>query len=263
MSYVLAVRNSVGVTIDSKFSFAAWFPPYLASFWLILYTNPLLLRRHWADWRKQLCEESIQWCHHYRWSEMDFTPFPLLFSSSTFQGAASTEYRMSTSGKVEHHPFSSFLTFSIRFVDMSSVPFLLGVQALDTNHCPRVNVRAYSITLRTFAIQILFVSSSSPINVIVHWHEDDPSFELLWFTLWHSMNLVEKSQCSESWVFFPLELNRLPVDSIQIFEMTCFPNHLTLLSHALTGSVLIPTKHSTESEKDAGFASCKLISSFS
>ena len=34
-------------------------------------------------------------------------------------------------------------------------------------------------------------------------------------------------------------------------------------SQALTGSVLIPPRHSTESEKDVGFGSCKLNSSVS
>ena len=63
-----AMGNSVGIAIDSKLSFAAGFP-YLVSLWLILQTNPLLLRRPWPDWRNLLFEESIQWCHHYRWRE--------------------------------------------------------------------------------------------------------------------------------------------------------------------------------------------------
>ena len=72
---------------------------------------------------------------------------------------------------------------------------------------------------------ILSVSSFSPRNVIVHRHEDDPSLKLLWFTLWfrhHLWNLRENSQRSESWENCPLELHRLAVDLIQIFEIACF-----------------------------------------
>ena len=45
----LAVGISVDITKDSRSSSA---PPYLLSLWPILHTDLLLLRRHWADWRK-------------------------------------------------------------------------------------------------------------------------------------------------------------------------------------------------------------------
>ena len=47
---------------------------------------------------------------------------------------------------------SSFLPFSIRFVDMSSVPVLLRSSSRN-DQCLRVNLQAYSVTLRAFAIQ--------------------------------------------------------------------------------------------------------------
>ena len=57
---------------------------------------------------------------------MVFTSFSLAFQFSSFQSAAGTKYRMSAFGKVEHDTFNSFIPFSIRLVDMGSVPFLLG-----------------------------------------------------------------------------------------------------------------------------------------
>ena len=60
---------------------------------------------------------------------------------------------------------------------------------------------------------------------------------------------------SESGEFFPLEFHRFPVDSIQFsVQWRDSISHLILLSHALTGSVLIPPRHSTESEKTYVFA---------
>ena len=99
---------------------------------------------------------------------------------------------------------------------------------------------------------IFFVSSFSPISVIVHWHEDDPSLEVLRFTLWfsrHLLNLLENSQCCESWEIFQLEFHQFPVDPIQFSNSRDSMNHLILLSHALTGSRLMPPRHSGKSEK--------------
>ena len=92
----------------------------------------------------------------------------LAFSSyfSSFQGAGDMKYRMIGFGKVEHHDFSSFIPFSIRLVGMSSVP-LFSDPSLRNDQCLRVNLRAYSVSLRAFAIQFSF-SSFCPINVIVH-----------------------------------------------------------------------------------------------
>ena len=69
---------------------------------------------------------------------------------------------------------SSLIPFSIRFVDMGSVPFLL-----ETSHQKRpMSLREFSIILsnsESIRNAIFFISSFCPINVNVHWHEDDPS----------------------------------------------------------------------------------------
>ena len=88
-----------------------------------------------------------------------------------------------------------------------------------------------------------YVSSVSPYNGDVHWQEDDPVFELLRFTLWfcqNFLNLFEDAQCSEFWEICPLELHRLSINSIQIFEIASLqmpikfvlPSFDWLVSHA-------------------------------
>ena len=146
-----------------------------------------------------------------------FHSFPFAFQFSSFQGAAGTNYRMSSFGKVEHNAFSSVLPFSIRFVDMDSVPFLLGSRPWKR---PMSSRESSSILSNSESIRntIFFVSSLSPINVIVHRHEDDPSFEVLWVTLrlsHHLLNLVEDSQCCASRENCPLELHRLTIKCVQ------------------------------------------------
>ena len=71
-----------------------------------------------------------------------------------------------------------------------------------------------------------FVSSFSPIVVVAHRHEDDPSFELLWFTLWfshHLLNLVENSQWSESLGNFSTRTPSAPRRSDQNLWDNVFP----------------------------------------
>ena len=99
---------------------------------------------------------------------------------------------------------------------------------------------------------MFFVSSFSPIHVIVHWHEDDHSFELLWFTLWfshHLMNLVENSNVVNPWKFCHSNSVGSPSVRSKSLRQRVSKNHLILFSQALTGSVLIPPRQSTESEK--------------
>ena len=84
---------------------------------------------------------------------------------------------MSALGKVEHHVLSSFVPLSIRFADMSSVPFLLRSRSWKRPVFLREssNILSNSVSVRN---TIFSVSSVSPANVSVHRHEDDPSFEV-------------------------------------------------------------------------------------
>ena len=123
------------------------------------------------------------------------------FQFSSFQDAAGTEYRMSAFGKFEQH------------VLRDSIQETTNVLA-----------RIFEHTLRSIRNTIFPISSFCPINRIVHRHEDDPSFELLWFTLWishHLLNLVENSQCCESWEIFHSNFIGSPlIRSTQILEIT-------------------------------------------
>ena len=109
--------------------------------------------------------------------------------------------RMSAFSKVKHHVLSSSVPLSVWFVRMGSIQFLLGSwsQKWPTSWRELASIICNFDRIRS---AIVFVSSFSPYNVVVRWHEDDPTFELLKFTLWfrhHLLNLVEKTQCSEFW----------------------------------------------------------------
>ena len=54
-------------------------------------------------------------------------------------------------------------------------------------------------TILSYSRVLVFISSFCLINVIVHRHEDDPSFELLWFTLWFSHHPFESRREFPMW----------------------------------------------------------------
>ena len=64
----LAVGNYVGITIDSKVSFAMGFPVPRGSLANSAHKSAAAPKK--LSWLTgELVEEPIQWCHHYRWSE--------------------------------------------------------------------------------------------------------------------------------------------------------------------------------------------------
>ena len=120
---------------------------------------------------------------------IDFFSLSFVFLFSSFQGAGGTKYWVTAFGKVEHHSFSSF------------VPIL------------QVGLSEY--------VPLHFFSDPGPQN------DQRPRKESASIirncnrirnTYFCVLNLFENSQCSESWKFFPPELHRLSIDSIQICE---------------------------------------------
>ena len=147
----------------------------------------------------------------------------LFASYFSFWSTGGTKYTMPAFSQVQHHAFSGLVPVSVWFVDMGSVPCLLATksQKWPTSLRELWSVCCYIDRIR---ITIFNISSFSLINVIVHWHEDDPSLKLLWFTpkfRHHLWNLSENCHCSESCENCPLEFHRRPVDSTQIFETAC------------------------------------------
>ena len=65
---------------------------------------------------------------------------------------------------------------TVWFTDVRSVPFS-AVPGPQNDQYPLGNLLAYA-TSEEFDIQFSFVSCISPINVIVHRHQDDSIFEL-------------------------------------------------------------------------------------
>ena len=103
--------------------------------------------------------------------------------------------------KVDHHVFSDMIPFTVRLVSMNSVPFLfrsrpkkrpMSVRESSCKFCYGFGIRSTQFFVSFFFTHI----------VVVHWHEDDSSLQLLRFTLsfsHHVLDLGENLQCSESW----------------------------------------------------------------
>ena len=99
--------------------------------------------------------------------------------------------------------------------------------------------------------------SGSHLNS-ANWHEDDPSFEVLVHTLIPSSSFESRRefQRSEPWEIFPLEFHRLPVDSIQIFEIACLqiPFNFVSPSLDLCGTGASQTQHRVGKDVGWGFS---------
>ena len=90
---------------------------------LTLYTCPRLLRGDWAVWRKELCEKLSQWFHRSKWKTLSTFLF-LCPSDLLSQSNGPSKNTFSTFTKIEHHNFSNFVSFTIRFVSVSSIQLL-------------------------------------------------------------------------------------------------------------------------------------------
>ena len=124
--------------------------------------------------------------------------------------------------KVERHLFSSFVPNSNTSL---SISFLIQVPRTTND---REEICDHNSQLRDFP------AFFSLYNVVEHWHEADPAFELLWITLsfFHKfLNLFEEAKCCGSWEYFPLELHRFSINTIQIFQMIALeiPHNLLLI----------------------------------
>ena len=149
------------------------------------------------------------------------------------------------------------------------VPFCSRTQAPETTNVLAWIFRAYSVTLREFAIFFLyFLVLSNQCHCTLTWRWSFLwSFEVLKFTINSVITFWISSQnslCGESWEICPLELPSAPRRSDPNLWDNVFPKSIeSCISQTLTGSSLIPPRQSTESEKDVSLGSCKLNSSVS
>ena len=124
------------------------------------------------------------------------------------------------------------------------------------------------------AASVLFTPSRRFSKRLIFWQTDDVchesqvqvEFQTLLGSHFDSviiLNLVENSQCSESLEFFPLELHRLPVDPIQIFEIPCFQKPFDPVFPSFDWFITDASQAQQRARKDVGFGSRKLNSSVS
>ena len=163
--------------------------------------------------------------------------FPSALHISSFKSTGSTKKGMSAFTEINHHDIRDTIPCSIRFVCVSSVPFLLWSRPkkrpMSLRECSSIFCTDERIRNTNFS-----VSFFSPYNVVKHWHEDNKSLEMLRFTPYfthHILNLSEDPQWSESRESFPLELHRLPVDSVQFSVLTWIHKPINLLLPCFDG----------------------------
>ena len=126
----------------------------------------------------------------------------------------------------------------------SSVHSLLGLSQQVVSHVfpspgprkdqwPWWTLRAYFPTSTEFWWHSSVLSFFSPHNFIEHGHEDGSIGEVLRFTL-HSfhefLNLFEDAHRRESWEDFPLEFQRLSINSILFAEVILLLNTIEFVS---------------------------------
>ena len=177
------VDTSCGITMVSKLSSATGFPvPF--EHWKfprpILHMFPLLLRRHWADWRKQLYEESLRRFRRCHWHMFWQFSFSFALQISSFKSTGSTKNGMSALTEINHHETSDIVPFQMFWKrELRTTSFL--IQAQETTNVLARFLRVSSATTREFATQ----ASRFPVSP-------------------HTTSLFnEDLQCSESCEFFP------------------------------------------------------------
>ena len=103
--------------------------------------------------------------------------------------------------------FSPVVPRTVCFVNVRSVPFSSD-PAPKHDHCPFGNLVACAATSEEFAMQASLFSNFSPIDVVVHRHEDDSIF-----------TFFRICSVGVSWEIFPLEHDWL---SVSVVHFTMF-----------------------------------------
>ena len=119
----LAVENSVGITIDSRFSGA---PGLVVPFESLAYsTHRSATAPSTLSWLTEITVRRINsmvLSVPLKW--MDFIPLPFLFNSPLSKALDARNFGCPLSVKIDHHILSNVVPFSIWFAYVSSVPFL-------------------------------------------------------------------------------------------------------------------------------------------
>ena len=174
----MALAISVGITKDSQISPSVWF----CSIWIQLFA--------------QICDWSVdtELIDRKNNAKIQFNSFftsvvvngflstTFTFSILLFPKGCGMEHRMPAFSEIDHHDLCNSVPFTIWLVDVSSRPLFLTTKS---QKWP-TSLREIGGVCRKFQglrHAVFFISRCSPDNVIVHWHEDDPSLKLLRFTL--------------------------------------------------------------------------------
>ena len=128
-----------------------------------------------------------------------------------------------------HHLTGCRISFSFRCVRKSSIPLLFVSR---TQKCPVSSRESLRVLLDFFWIRNTnsIISFLSPIDVVEHWHEDDPTCEYFRLDVLFSqvtLDLLKNLQWRKSWENIPLEFNCFSSNSLrghfEFFHLT-FPS---------------------------------------
>ena len=132
-----------------------------------------LLRKDWADWRKQLCENSFNYrilCSEVYWQfSMSFA-----FQLSSGQWSRWTENRMSAFGEFQQHYVRNVIPSSLWTILFTRRPLLFRTW---TNKWSLSNTKFLRKYFDDSGICQTFFFTAFPVtrDVLEHWHEENSS----------------------------------------------------------------------------------------
>ena len=183
--------------------------------------------------------------------------FSFALQISSFKSTGSTKNRISAFNEINHHNTNDIIPFSIWFENVSAVPLLFWSRP-----------RKRPMSLRNFSSIIcnhkrirntgFSVSFFSPYNVVMHWHEDNSSLELLRFTLFQSSYSESQQGSATKWNLGNLSTPTPSVDSIQFFVLTWIHKPIDLLLPCFDGIWTDSSHTQYWIGEDVGFCSRKL-----
>ena len=152
---------------------------------------------------------------------------------------------MSCFCELKHHILSSFVPNSIRLVRISSIQVTRMTSDREEICEHSWQLRENYFRFSAFSFSPHTMSLNIDMKMVLPSNCSGSHCRIFHKCL----NLFEEVKSRESWEYFPLELHRLSINTIQIFQMITLEIPLNFSFQASFGFSFLPPKQSTESAK--------------
>ena len=231
--------------------------PFRLLSYRIAHTNSKLIREYWADSHNECFGTRVLWLKHPDWS-VGFLFLSPYSQDSTTQCIGTCEDWATCFLDSLYHVRRYWIPASFRRVLCFSIPLLFISR---TEERPVSLREVLRVCLDFFWIRntSLIVSPLGPINIVEHWHEDDPICEFFRVKnplLQVILDFLKNLQWRKSWETFhsnSIASPSIPSNSLQADTL----NSSSHLVFAFFWAHIFP-RHSRESEYTRTFASVNL-----